>query len=222
MGLKVYSRICPNCSRAIQYSTYSVYWKARKNNSRCRSCFYSSLIGRIVSEETKKRIGEANKIALLGNVPPNKGKAMSEEQKRLLSKIHTGKKMSDTCRKKHRVNNLKRHVASGIPLNEDIGAKKFISEFNKKHGYSFEPKYFFDLGYIADGYDARRHAWLEFDPPHHFYVDGSLKSCDVTRQNNIIAHFEKSGNPITEFIRVKADKSGNPLKITTVYERKDP
>ncbi len=218
MGLKQYSRICPDCSKTIQYSTYRVYWKACTHNSRCRSCFYKSLVGHTTSEETRKKIGEANKIALLGNIPPNKGKTMSEEQKRLLSKIHAGKKMSNECKKKHRINNLKRHASLGIPLNEDIGAREFIFEFNKKHGYSLKPKYFFDLGYIADGYDVQQHIWLEFDPPHHFYVDGSLKSCDITRQNNIIAHFEEAGNPITKFIRVKADRSGKPLNITTVYE----
>ena len=48
------------------------------------------------SEETKRKISEANK----GTAPPNKGKPMSEEQKKLLSKIRSGSKSSAETRAK--------------------------------------------------------------------------------------------------------------------------
>lgn len=218
MGLKQYSRICPDCSRTVNYNTYKVFWKARKNNSTCRQCFYKSIVGHETSEETRRKIGDANKISLLGNIPHNKGKAMPMEQREKLSIIHTGKKMPESFHRKHRTLRLKRIDELGIPPNQDRGAKEFLRKFNKEEKLKLKPTRFFEIGYEADGYDKICNVWLEFDPPHHFYVDGSLKPNDILRQKRIIEYFENKNTPLSKFIRVKADKHGNVLKIETVYK----
>jgi hypothetical protein len=143
---------------------------------------------------------------------------MTEKQKHKLSIAHTGKKCSKESVTKRRINALQRWVDLGIPTNRDRGAAEFFVKFNKKENTSLKPKMFWSLGYEADGYDDSLNLWVEFDPPHHYYVDGKQKPADIIRQNNIIEYFENIGNPLTKFIRVKSDKMGNVLKINTVYE----
>ncbi len=87
-------RICPSCDKPIQYKTYKVFWKACKNNSTCRMCFYTSLKGVPRDEITKQKIGRSNSIALKGNIPSNKGVPMSTEQKEKCRVAHIGKKLS--------------------------------------------------------------------------------------------------------------------------------
>lgn len=48
-------------------------------------------VGRILSEDWKRKIGLANSIALKGQISPNKGKTFSKEWKYNLSKAHRGK-----------------------------------------------------------------------------------------------------------------------------------
>lgn len=212
------NRICPSCKNKIEYKSYKVFWKAKKHNSTCRPCFYKSLIGHTHSELTKRKIGESNKISLIGNIPPNKGVKMSKKQKILLSQTHKGIKHSEDTKRKHRINMLKRLEKYNIPPNEDIGAREFFCDWNKNHHSDFKPKRFFDIGYDADGYDEILHSWIEFDPPHHYYVDGSLKDKDIIRQNNIIEHFKNIDKPLNGFIRVKSDKSKKIIEINNVYQ----
>jgi hypothetical protein len=65
--------------------------------------------GRIVSEETKKKLqdlskgkthSEETKQKMKGRIPPNKGQPMSEEQKRKLSRSHKGKTLSEEHKQK--------------------------------------------------------------------------------------------------------------------------
>lgn len=113
---------------------------------------------------------------------------------------------------------LKKRLDEGIPLNEDRGAKKFFAEWNQNNNAQFIPVAFREIGYIADGYEQSQHIWIEFDPPHHYYVDEVLKPNDVIRQKNIIGYFESIGNPLKRFIRVQSDKRGNVLGTKCVYE----
>lgn len=73
------------------------------------------LKNKVISEETRKKIGDASK----GRLSPNKGKPMTEEQKLKLSLIHKGKPKSEEFK-----NNLR-----GRMLSEDHKIK--ISNSNK-------------------------------------------------------------------------------------------
>lgn len=186
-------RSCPSCNKLIVYKTYKVFWKSKKNNSTCRSCFYKSLNGYRHSDLTKKKIGKANAKALLGNLPYNKGVPMSDQQKQ---KCRTAK--------------LRFLEKYGIPSNQDLGSDKLLKIINDT-GFKFEPKIFSDLGYIADGYDSTFHIWLELDPPHHYHKIGSLKPKDIERQQNIIRYFEKKHPPLKDFVRVRMNKGGTEI-----------
>jgi len=58
-----------------------------------------------------------------------------------------------------------------------------------------------ELGYWADGYSKEKNIIIEYDEPHHFNCDGTLKEKDVQRQKEIEEHF-----PGCKFIRIKQEK----------------
>ena len=47
---------------------------------------------------------------------------------------------------------------------------------------------FYYRGYFADGYDADKNIWFEYDEKHHYYKNGNLKQKDIDRMNTIIHH----------------------------------
>ena len=53
-------------------------------------------------------------------------------------------------------------------------------------------------GYWVDGYDKEHNTVYEWDEPHHFNKDGSLKERDIYRQKEITEFLG------CEFIRIKA------------------
>lgn len=213
--MKTYKKICPSCGNTILFSKYKVFWKSIKNNSTCRSCFYKSLIGKKLSDETKLKISNANKISLIGNIPSNKGKKTPLSVRKKLIKAHIGMKYGDDVKRKHRIQTLNRLKTLGISSSVDTGAPEFFKKLNEE-GYNFKPKRFFEIGYDSDGYDEKKHIWCEFDTPYHRYP--SQKNRDNIRQKNIITYFEKIGNPLNSFIRVSADKDGRVFEIKTIYK----
>ena len=38
-------RECPVCKTNMVFTNTKSFWKAKKHNSKCRTCFYKSLIG---------------------------------------------------------------------------------------------------------------------------------------------------------------------------------
>ena len=103
---------------------------------------------------------------------------------------------------KRRVAFLHRKEKLGLPACVDRGANEFFHWLNSI-GFNFKPQRFLELGYEADGYDADRHIWLEYDTPYHSSLRQREK--DLIREQNIITHFESIGNPLSGFIRVKHD-----------------
>lgn len=85
----------PNCWNLKEGGDHPKYTKA--------VCLKISkaLKGRVVSEETKKKLSEIGK----GRTSPNKGKPMSEEQKIKLSIAGKGKKLSEETKQKISVSN---------------------------------------------------------------------------------------------------------------------
>jgi len=213
--MRIYNRNCSICNKLIIYEKYKYFWKARKNNSKCRKCFYQSLKGKPLSEERKLKIGKANKIALIGNTPWNKGVSLSSKHREKLSNAHIGMKYGEETRKKHRVHSLKRTKELGIGSAIDKGSIEYFNILNKK-GFNFKPKRFLEIGYEADGYDENKHIWIEFDTPYHRFPGQRKK--DLIRQKNIISYFEKLENPLKKFMRVKSDKCGNIIEEKCVYK----
>ncbi len=102
------------------------YWKGKKQPKEMIEKRRLKLIGKVLSEDHKIKIGVANSIALMGRKNPEetkkkisislkkaydegrriscmKGKKHSNETKRKMSLSHMGKKISESTRKKHSV-----------------------------------------------------------------------------------------------------------------------
>lgn len=75
-----FKRKCPECVKDLYYINKQYLNRAVLNNSLCNSCANKK---RIVSEETKRKIGIKNK-----------GKIQSEETKQKISNSEKGKKIS--------------------------------------------------------------------------------------------------------------------------------
>jgi hypothetical protein len=234
-----YKRNCPVCNKELYYSSKDSLSNSIRRNGVCRSCSKKGkptwILGKHHTEETKKKLsinhhdnsawsrGKSLSLNHRLNLSSSKiGHVVSDETKKKLSLslrgrkgIWKGKKLSNDHIRKLRIAKLKKVELLGISTKEDIGAKQYFDLINT-NGFGFKPKRFWDLGYDADGYDENKHIWCEFDTPYHNYPYQQKK--DLTRQENIIKHFELSGNPLTEFIRVSADKNGSVLNTKCVYK----
>ena len=210
-----YERICPNCKNTMIYKNYNSWFSSKQRNTWCRTCakekisisvkikmatpeikikisgVNNHMFGkrRIQSDETKRKIGEKNKINMLGNIPWNKGLKMSSE-----------------IRKKQRLSAIKRierNNNNGFPIfpNYNPNACTLIEQYGKRNDYNFQHAenggefYLKELGYWADGYDREKNVWIEVDEKGHKYK----KEKDDLRQKEI-EQFLKC-----EFIRIKYD-----------------
>jgi hypothetical protein len=125
---------------------------------------------------------------------------------------------SDDYRRKRRIitrNLLKQKLGNGRIAAYSKKACYFVDELNKKFGWNLVHaenggEYEID-GYSLDGYDTNKNIIFEYDEPHHYNFDGSLKKKDIQRQNDLI----KSLNPI-EFWRY--DEKRN-LMYNTLNEK---
>lgn len=232
-----YVKNCPNCNKELHYSCQ--YSLTRSKNSVCKSCSKKGkptwILGKHHSDSTKEKISNHhNKKSAW-----SKGKSLSEIHKKNLSAskmghivsketrkklsvsctgkrgVWQGKHLSDDHKKKLRIAKLKKVEVLGIPTKEDIGSREFFKMINAG-GFNLKPKRFWNIGYDADGYDEEKHIWVEFDTPYHKAPYQQKK--DLIRQQNIIKYFEEIGNPIKEFIRIKADECGNVLESICVYK----
>ena len=96
----------------------------------------------------------------------------------------------------------KRFLQLNIGTSTDKGAHEYFDKLNSQ-GHSIETdKYFPDIGYFADGYDKEKHIWYEYDTIYHNKRRQQEKH--AIRQNRIVKYFNRIGNPLCQFIRIKA------------------
>lgn len=100
--------------------------------------------------------------------------------------------------KKHRISTLKliekKHGGIRPMINPD--ACNLIHEYGIKNGYNFQHAlnggeyYIKELGYFVDGYDKEKNVIFEYDEPHHFNKNGTLKEKDIIRMYEIINYLK--------------------------------
>lgn len=226
-----FKRNCPGCDKEIVYSKKYSFVRAIKENRYCFSCTMKS------SPKTGPKLPEIKKSLLDGLIwcdndvwyrkcpkcnKNTKSSSYDNAYRRLNSVCHScgisknvGSKRNEKTKNKQRSIKLKKFQELGISACVDKGSKEYFDRLNKK-GFSFKPKVFIDIGYVADGYDENKHIWIEYDTPYH--NSKYQRNKDKMRQENIIKHFEEINNPLKSFIRVKSDEKGNILEEKCIYE----
>lgn len=185
-----FERICNKCGKLTIYKNRKSFNQAEKENRVCINC----ISRRLCNEETKRKIGEKNRGLNNGMY----GKTHSKEYKKVLSekiKIHPLphttegiKKMSVSLRKKY-AENFKKFGFKGPRVN--LNACEIIDNYGKENGYNFQHGlnggefYIKSIGVWLDGYDMDKNVVFEYDEPHHFNSDGSLKQKDIRRMDSI-------------------------------------
>ena len=152
------------------------------------------IMSELALERMKDPANRINKASFpIGNSPWNKGT--------------TGLYSSDTLRKMRlaaieRISIAKfngnqmmpNYNISSISILEEIAKEMGITDLqHAENGGEFFIK---ELGYFVDGYSKEKNVILEYDEPHHFNSDGSLKESDIIRQKEIEEYLK------CEFIRI--------------------
>jgi len=230
---------CPSCGKIRNYINEISFLKSVRKKLKCNVCcqlgkkYPNRKSPTLTDEQRKKMIKNLNT-----GIPWNKGKVgiysketiekirqksigrkHKEETKKCISEKLKNRIISNETRlkmsKNSRIYQLKRLTELQIPPHEDRGSREYFQSLNEK-GFNFKSKTFFELGYVADGYDENNHIWVEFDTPYHRFP--TQKEKDIIRQQNIIEHFEQIKHPLKQFIRVSANKTGCVLNEECVYE----
>jgi len=226
---------CPKCNKNRTFSTRKSLNSSIKKQTVCNSC----------SKKEENNPNYKNGSKIMGNLNPMFGKFgvdhpayghkcsneikqklkdLSKKKQKLkyrqkLSSLLMGKNKgkihSEEAKRKMRIAKLKRLELLNIGTGEDRGAKEWFSKYNKENNTNFQPKRFMEIGYIADGYDENKHIWVEYDTPYHKPLYRQRK--DSIRQNNIIKYFERIGNPLNSFIRVKIDNFETSPATRCIY-----
>ncbi len=112
--------------------------------------------------------------------------------KNKMNKIFNNEKYKQK-RREIKLNTLKTKF-NGKLANYNPKACQFIDKLNKEKGWNLQHALSFDgekqiCGFLVDGLDEKRNIIFEYDEPHHYDVNGNLKSKDIYRQNVIIEKY---------------------------------
>ena len=198
-------------SRVAKEKGFCLWMKGRKLPKEVIEKGRIKRIGHITSDETKRKISEANS----GKKNGFYGKTHSDEYKEILrnncgdfrKNAHTpeaiekrrrkqkGKTVSSETRKKMRIAKLN-HIEmknGGICPMHNINACKYLDNLSEKMGWNLTHAlnggeyHIKELGYFVDGYDKKNNIVVEYDEfLHYSKTTGKLKQKDIMRQTEII------------------------------------
>lgn len=178
-------RNCPGCGKEIEYtkgkdlSVRRHYWlRDTRENRLCRKC---------VKTGTNNGMYGTHRI---GKLNPNFGKNWTGEKK------NRAREISKTAFIKRKLNgNLNRHGTPGRQGNwyNKVGCQ-FIDAWAIVNGYNMQHAMrggeFYYMHYFADGYDANKNVWFEYDETHHYFKTEQLKPKDIDRTIKILQNLK--------------------------------
>ena len=176
-----WERECPDCHKIITYTRNASKLRADKINGRCRKCAVSetglSNIGKIVSQLTRRRMGDAQ--LKRKNIHGFLGKHHNNETLRKMRIAATRRVIALVRASNGRINNIGKQEG------------KYFSNLELENGwdgiyYSKNNTQFFveNLGYFIDYYEPKLNIVVEYDEPYH-YLHRTLRPKDVKRMNEI-------------------------------------
>lgn len=156
----------------------------------------NAMYGKNHTLETRKKISETRKRnKILGPTISEKGKTKLRLKR--IKEIEEGKYNG------HQM--IPSYNRSACKVFDNIN---FILGWSGKHATNGGEHFIPELGYWLDYYEPTRNIVIEWDEPHHYNVDGTLKEKDITRQKQIEEHLK------CKFIRVKEKSFDEAILIT--------
>jgi hypothetical protein len=156
----------------------------------------NGMYGKIHTLETRKKISETRKR---NNIP---GPTFSEETKTKLRLKRIREIEEDKYNGNQMMPSYNRHACQVFDnINATLG-------WNGKYATNGGEQFIPELGYWLDYYEPSSNIVIEWDEPHHYNVDGTLKEKDTIRQKQIEEHLK------CKFIRVK-EKIFDEAKLIT-------
>lgn len=152
------------------------------------------------TSETKQHLSEVRRGKHCGVDNPAFGKQnakrgipLSEEQKEKLRIVSLGRKVSDETKRKMREIHFRKKIANGgvYAAKHNPIACEYFDRLNKWSGWN--GRHAKNGGevvignYFLDYYEPNVNMVIEWDEPHHYYVNGLLKPKDIFRMNFIKA-----------------------------------
>ena len=177
---KVYIRNCPVCKKELKTKNKYFFKKSKENNSKCLSC---SQIGKIMSDESRKKMSD-NHHNVFGENNPFYNKKHSMKTRR---KISTSITKEERQRRRERC--ILRIKNFGRICNFNKKACDYFDILNKERNLNLQHAMNGGevnvLGYFLDAYDKEKNIVVEYDEPKH-YISGKLRKGDIKRQTDII------------------------------------
>ena len=191
------NKVCMDCRNIHLSEIKKGHWSGDKNPmygvSKCgeENPFY----GKKHSEETKLAHSVYMRGRYVGEENSFYGKKHSEETKKVISNKKSGTTLSVDARKNIRLGVIKYREKNGldgfipnynpnsISILEQKASELGITDL--QHAENGGEFFISELGYWVDGYSKEKNIVLEYDEPHHFNVDGTLKEKDIKRQEEI-------------------------------------
>lgn len=156
----------------------------------------NGMYGKNHTLETRKKISETRKR---NKIP---GPTFSEETKTKL-RLKRIKEIEEDKYNGHQM--IPSYNRTACKVFDNINSKL---GWTGKHASNGGEHFIPELGYWLDYYEPTRNIVMEWDEPHHYNVDGTLKEKDMTRQKQIEEHLK------CKFIRVKEKSFDEAILIT--------
>jgi DNA-directed RNA polymerase subunit M/transcription elongation factor TFIIS len=177
-------RNCPKCGKEILHTTKRHRNFFDKRKIVCKSCSKSGNnhynFGKHLSNEHKQSVSKS----LKGKIPKNI---------EIFKRANFTRVISDETKEKMRVSRIRFLKETGLYCypNNNPKANEYFFELEKTMGW--DGKYAskngeFEIGdgkYFVDYYEPNLNIVVEYDEPHHYKKDGSLKNKDVKRMGDI-------------------------------------
>jgi len=194
------TRNCPKCNTELVYSNKYGMRAAEKKGSVCNKCSQQGenhpWYGKTIPDSMRKSISNTLKGRTIEDEWITKFKKTVNDRGSFRGENNPfyGKKHSIEAKKKMRLSHIERisnrnanvypnYNPNSIPILEQTASELGITDL--QHAENGGEFYITELGYWVDGYSEEKNIVLEYDEPHHFNSDGTLKQRDIERQQEI-------------------------------------
>jgi len=194
---KTYIGTCLDCGYIRELLHASNYSTSKKKGFRCEKCANKK---KQITINSPTYIKPTIKHEEYNRLCPDCHEVVYYTSKRILD---NAKYKNSKCRKcadkEHRLRCIEKRQ-NIYPIYNKMACCIF-EDINKSLGWNLQHatngKEYKIIGYFLDAYDKDRNIVVEYDEPHHYYKDGTMRKKDIRRQEEITKHLN------CKFYRIK-------------------